>query len=246
MKIAVTGKGGVGKTIISAYLSRIYAENGFNTIAVDADPSLNLAAIWGKGESTPISEMGDVIKEKTIMGDGLIRMNPDVRDMIEAYGIMIDENLRLLISGTVKSAGSGCLCPENSLLRALLQELILGRDDVVILDMEAGLEIMSRGTIGGIDAILAVTEPSCSSIQVTKKLLQFAGELGIKNPYVIANKIKEPRELEFIAKKLDVFHQIPFSDEISNASMNEDFHYMKNGFYRSVFELYKKLGKKSG
>jgi len=243
MKIAVTGKGGVGKTIISAYLSRIYAENGFHTIAVDADPSLNLAAIFGKEDSKPMSEMKDIIAERATMGGGLIRMNPYVEDLIDPYAIEIDKNLKLLISGTVKAAGSGCLCPENALLRSLLQELILARNEVIILDMEAGLEIMSRGTIKGIDAILAITEPSYSSVQVTKKLLKFARDLGIKNLYVVANKIKNPAESKFITQNLDVFHQIPYSKGVLKASMDRNFLYRKNGFYKSILGLYNKLNK---
>jgi CO dehydrogenase maturation factor len=245
MKVAITGKGGVGKTTIAAYLSKTYAENGFHTIAVDADPSLNLASFFGREDSKPISEIKDLVAERAMIGDGIIRMNPDVRDLIDSYGVEIDENLKLLISGTVRKAGSGCLCPENALLRALLQELVLERDDAVILDMEAGLEIMSRGTIKGIDAILAVTEPSHSSVQVTKRLLGFAGDLGIENLYVIANKIKEREESEFLNQKLEVFHQIPYSKEVSKASMDRDSLYMKNGFYRSIFELYTKLNENS-
>lgn len=241
MKIAITGKGGVGKTIVSAYLSRIYSVNGFHTIAVDADPSLNLAAFFGKEDSKPISGMKDVIRERATIGDGLIRLNPDVRDLIDDYTTQIDENLGLLISGTVKAAGSGCLCPENALLRALLQELILGRDEIIILDMEAGLEIMSRGTIKGIDAILAITEPSNSSVQVTKKLLKFAEDLEIKNLYVVANKIRDPDESRFITQNLDVFHQLPYSEEVSKASMSGDFRYTENEFYKAVVELYNKL-----
>jgi CO dehydrogenase maturation factor len=242
MKIAVSGKGGSGKTTIAAYLSRIYSEKNFDVLAVDADPSLNLSALFGHEDITPISEMKSLAGERASLPGGLVRMNPRVDDLVDRYSVQVSKNLRLLASGTVTKAGSGCLCSENSLLRSLLGELVMSRDGIVILDMEAGLEIMSRGTLRNIDAILAVTEPNYSSISVTKKLLKFADELGIKNSYVIGNKIRDGgNQLGHLSDSFDIFHAIPYSEEIHLAAMEKNRFLARSGFYDSVCELAHKL-----
>lgn len=241
MKIAVTGKGGSGKTTIAGYLARIYSEKNFEVLAVDADPSLNLSSLFGREGITPISEMKSLVDERATLPGGLIRMNPKVNDLIDKYSVKISENLKLLASGTVTKAGSGCLCPENTLLRSLLSELVIGRGEIVILDMEAGLEIMSRGTLRNIDAILAITEPNYSSISVTKKLLKLANELGIKNSYVIGNKIKD--QSGYLSKSFKIFHEIPYSEEIQLASMEKNRFFADGNFYDSVYKLFHKLTK---
>lgn len=240
MKIAVTGKGGSGKTTIAFHLARIYAEKNFKAIAVDADSSLNLASYFGHEDQKPISSIKELVDKRARISDVLVNLNPDVHDLIDEYSASIAENLKLLLIGGVSRAGSGCLCPENSLLRALMQELVLERNEIVILDMEAGLEIMSRGTLRGIDAILAVTEPNIGSISVTKKLLKFSKDLGIKNSYVIANKVDE-EQLEYISKSFEVFHALPLSAEVQRSSMNIESELKSDEFSKAMKELADKL-----
>ena len=240
MKIAVTGKGGTGKTTIAFYLSRIYAGKNLNVIAVDADSSLNLASYFGHEDQKPISSIKELVDKRARISDVLVNLNPDVHDLIDEYSASIAENLKLLLLGGVTRAGSGCLCPENSLLRALMQELVLQRNEIVILDMEAGLEIMSRGTLKGMDAILAVTEPNIGSVSVTKKLLEFSKELGIENSYVVANKVDEG-QLKYISESFDVFHSLPFSQEVQSSSMVGKIEPKVGEFQKSVDELADKL-----
>ncbi|HIE34468.1 MAG TPA: carbon monoxide dehydrogenase [Candidatus Altiarchaeales archaeon] len=242
MKIAVTGKGGSGKTTIALYLSKRFSEKGMDVLAVDADPSLNLMAMFGYEEITPISEIENLVNERARTPEGLVKLNPRVDDLIDEYSIKIDKNLRVLAIGTVTKAGSGCLCPENATLRALLHELVLKRDEAVILDMEAGLEIMSRGTIKNIDVMLAITEPSYSSISVTKNLLRFADELDIKNSYIVANKIKSKNELKYLSEKLgaEIFHAIPYLEKIREISMSNELS-LNQEFYNTIGELTEKL-----
>jgi len=218
MKIAVAGKGGSGKTTISAGLAKIYSEN-FNVIAIDADSSLNLSVFFDHENIVPISDMRKVVEEKARLPDGLVRMNPDVRDMVDRYSVKINDKLNLLAMGTVLKAGTGCLCPENAVLRTLLQELVLKRDEIVIIDLEAGLEPMSRGTVKNIDAILCVTEPNQGSVAVTKKLIKFTQELGIKRAYVVANKIRTREELDFLKENFSIFHSIPYNEKMMAGSM---------------------------
>jgi len=240
MKIAVTGKGGTGKTTIAFHLSRIYARKNFKVIAVDADSSLNLASYFGHEDQKPISSIKELVDKRARISDVLVNLNPDVHDLIDEYAAKISENLELLLLGGVSRAGSGCLCPENSLIRALMQELILERNEIVILDMEAGLEIMSRGTLRGIDAILAVTEPNIGSVSVTKKLLEFSRDLGIKNSYVIANKA-DKEHIEYLAREFNIFHSLPFSAEVQKSSMDTGSEPESDEFHNSARELADKL-----
>jgi len=239
MKIAVTGKGGTGKTTLASYLARIYSEK-LKVIAVDEDSSLNLASYFGHEDLKPIREIKELVDERTKIPGGLVNLNPDVHDLIDKYSANISENLKLVVLGGVKNAGSGCRCPENSLLRALMQELILDRDEIVILDMEAGLEIMGRGTLRGIDAVLAVTEPNYGSISVTKKLLEFSKDLGIKNSCVIANKA-EDEQIKYLSGHFDVFHSLPFSRQVQRSSMSVGGELPADEFYQSVIELSERL-----
>lgn len=185
MKIAVTGKGGVGKTTISAVLARLYAEEGKKVFAVDVDPDANLGLALGFSEEelesiTPISKMRRLIEERTgaDKSNTFYKVNPKVDDIPEIYG-KENNGVRLLVLGTVETAGGGCVCPENVMLKRIINNLVLHRDDIVILDMEAGLEHLGRGTTEGMDQFIVVIEPGARSVQTVAIYLHGCGYSGI-------------------------------------------------------------------
>lgn len=210
VKIAVTGKGGVGKTTISSTLCHIYASEGRRVLAVDADPDANLAAAFGLGKEAisavkPIAEMTELIEERTGArpgaSGGLFKINPRVDDIPDEYGYGFD-GIRLLITGRSKEAASGCYCPENVLLRRLLKHLVVERDEVVVLDMEAGIEHLTRGTAEAVDAFLVVVEPGQRSVQTALTVRDMAEGLGVKKVFVAANKVRGPEDVDFIRKAI--------------------------------------------
>ena len=210
MKIAVSGKGGAGKTTISAGLSLLYARMGERVTAIDADPDSNLAAVLGippeaRKKIIPLSQMKELIEERTGATKGTygayFKLNPRVDDIPERFAVE-SEGVRLLVLGEVKGAGSGCYCPENVLLRALVNHLVLERKEVVILDMEAGIEHLSRGSVASVDALLAVTEPSSVSVETTKRIEKMAKDLGLKRVLAVGNKIAGPEDEDFLRQNL--------------------------------------------
>ena len=222
MKIAVTGKGGVGKTSITAGLALAYAETR-QVIAVDADPSLNLSTMLGLTEPQPLSKMKELISERARLSGGLVKMNPEVSDLIDDYSEKISDNLRIIVMGTVEGAGKGCMCPENALLRALLSNLVLKRDELVLVDLEAGFEPMSRGTIRSCDAVVVVSEPSANSVSVSKRLVELAGELGITKVVVVGNKVDGLEDESYLSTHLEVFHNIPSDKEFTSLSRSQGY-----------------------
>jgi CO dehydrogenase maturation factor len=210
VKIAITGKGGVGKTTLSGLLARLYAAEGRKVLAVDADPDANLASALGISpeaakKALPLAEQADMIEERTGARPGssakVFSINPKVDDIPETYSVQ-HEGVRLLVVGKSREAGSGCFCPENTLLRRFISHLILRRDEVVILDMEAGLEHLTRGTAGSVDAFIVVVEPGQRSLQTAKHIESLAKELGVKRVFVVGNKIQRETDKEFIKDHL--------------------------------------------
>jgi CO dehydrogenase maturation factor len=219
MKIAVSGKGGVGKTTISANLAKLFRQKGFNVYAVDADPDSSLGLALGIDEKLleeikPIIEMRDLIGDKA--GDGALYMlNPMVNDIAEKFSINVD-GIKFLRMGDVKKGGSECYCRENTFLKALVNSLILETKDVVILDMGAGIEHLTRGTSRGVDLMLIVTEPGKSSVQTARIVEELAKELGIKEIKFIANKVRTEKEEAFINEsfKLEELLGVLHYDEV--------------------------------
>jgi CO dehydrogenase maturation factor len=228
MKIAIGGKGGVGKTILAALLSQAFAESGYAVIVIDADPDGNLAAVLNfphPEKITPISEMADLIEERTGARPGqagsLFKLNPKVDDLPEKYSQEHD-GIRLMIMGRLKTGGSGCYCPENTLLRALASHLLLARDEVVIMDMEAGIEHLGRATAQAVDKLIIVVEPSQRSLDSAHRVDKLARDIGIKNIAVVGNKIRSPRDREFLVSRLpgfDFLGFIPYDQAIIDADL---------------------------
>jgi CO dehydrogenase maturation factor len=249
MKIAITGKGGVGKTTLSAMLSCIYSSEGKKVIAVDADPDSNLASAFGisreiAAKIKPIAELTALIEQRTGArpgtSGGIFKLNPKVDDIPEEYGYKIN-NITLLITGRSKEAASGCYCPENAFLRRLLKYLIADRNEVVIVDMEAGIEHLTRGTAESVDAFIVVVEPGQRSIQTAQTVKNMAEELGVKKVFVVANKVKDEEDLRLIKHwvgEMKFLGEISFSDFLIKSDMKGEACY---GASTEAFEQVKKI-----
>jgi CO dehydrogenase maturation factor len=228
MKIAISGKGGVGKTLLAALLCRIFAESGYSVIAIDADPDSNLAATLGfphPEQITPISDMSDLIEERTGVRPGqagaMYKLNPKVDDLPEKYSLKYN-GIRLMVMGRIKKGGTGCYCPENALLKALITHLFLGRNEVVILDMEAGIEHLGRGTARVVDKLIVVVEPGRRSLETAYTIKKLAGDIGLQNIAVVGNKLRSQADREFLISNLPDFNFlgfIPYDQAIVDADL---------------------------
>lgn len=216
MKIAISGKGGVGKTLLAAFLARTFAEAGYSVLAIDADPDANLAAALDFPDAdriTPIAEMGSLIEERTGARPGEVgayfRLNPKVDDLPEKYA-REHNGIRLMVMGRPKAGGSGCYCPESALLQALVTHLLLARKEVVILDMEAGIEHLGRGTARAVDKLIVVVEPGRHSLETADKIHKLAQDIGLSNIAAVGNKVHSQAEQEFLTSSLPDFPFIGF------------------------------------
>lgn len=226
MKIAVTGKGGVGKTTFAATLARMYADEGRKVLAADVDPDANLGLALGFDEETldaivPISRMRKLVEERTGVSEDnqFYKLNPKVDDIPDVYGKTCN-GVKLLVLGTVETGGGGCVCPEHVMLKRIINNMVLHRDDVVILDMEAGLEHLGRGTTESVDEFIVVIEPGSRSVQTYKNVKRLASDLGVGQVKVVANKVRDEKDEEFIKAKIpaeDLLGIIHYNTEVMDA-----------------------------
>ena len=229
MKLAISGKGGVGKTTFASLLIRTFNDLGKHVLAIDADPDANLAAALGidnSNEITPISEMKALIFERTEVQPGSIggffKLNPMVDDLPDALSVKLD-NIKLMRLGGVKKGGSGCICPESTLLKALITHIVLARDEVVVMDMEAGIEHLGRATAQAVDKLLVVVEPGRRSIDTAGHIKKLAMEIGLKNIALIGNKIRKDQDRKFLKQRLPDFEFLgflPYDDALIEADLN--------------------------
>ncbi len=207
MKLAISGKGGTGKTTLAALLARTLAHAGNPVIAVDADPDANLASALGLSPEEwpePISQMRDLIRERTDSKGGYgtyFKINPDVRDLPQKLSRVVD-GVRLLTLGGVATGGSGCICPESALLKALVTHLLLRPGEVVILDMEAGIEHLGRATAQAVSMMIITVEPGMQSVQTAQTICRLAEEIHIPRLGVVINKVPPGMDLDLLTSHL--------------------------------------------
>ncbi|UCH90374.1 MAG: P-loop NTPase [Thermoplasmata archaeon] len=265
MKLAVSGKGGVGKTTIAAYLARMLSRDNNSVLAVDADPSPSLASALGVPEQDrknliPITKMTDLIEERTGLpptsssesSEGgsttfgkIFTLNPKVDDIANRFAIKCKDNVKLLVLGTIDTAGAGCFCPENALLKSLLRHLILKSDEYVILDMEAGTEHLGRGTAKGLDLLIIVVEPGRRAVETAIRIKKLANDLEISSIGIVLNKINselEEKELREQLSGLDlpILAAIPYNINLVEADLHDEspFDYKNT---ENIFSKMKKL-----
>jgi CO dehydrogenase maturation factor len=229
-KLAITGKGGVGKTTLSALLAYTYADEGNKVLAIDADPDANLASALGlprdvAQQITPIAQLDDLIEERTGArpgtSGGFFSLNPRVDDIPDRFSA-VHRGIKLLVLGTVGRGGGGCICPESALLKNLVRHLFVGRSEAIILDMEAGLEHLGRGTASAVDAFIVVVEPGQRSLQTAQAIKRLAADIWIHKVYVVGNKIRNEQDQAFIREHLpgdEVLGFLPFSEKAIEADM---------------------------
>ena len=233
-KIAIAGKGGVGKTTLAALLAHIYAEAGQSVIAIDADPAASLAYALGLPEAvatriTPIAEMEELIYERTGAkpgtSGGFFTLNPRVDDIPDRFSV-IHQGIRLLQLGSISKGGSGCICPESAILKALITHLILYRNEVLILDMEAGTEHLGRATANAVDAFIIVVEPGRRSIGTAQTIRHLATDIGVTRCYVMGNKVRDENDRDYIRRNippdLPVIGFLSFNPQAVEADMRGD------------------------
>ncbi len=228
MKLAVTGKGGVGKTTISALLAPALRQTGFNVTAIDVDPNSSLLACMGfpKPDSVrPLIELKDLIEERTGVKagttGGMFRLNPFVGDIPGKYSVDVG-GVKVLVAGTVKRGGSGCYCPENTLVRTLVAHLLTGDNAALVMDMEAGLEHLSRGTVEAVDRLLIVVDPGRRSAETALRIRSLAEDIGLKRINAIGNKIRTEREKLFLKQALNGIAFagfVPYDEKLHDAEL---------------------------
>jgi CO dehydrogenase maturation factor len=231
MKIAVSGKGGVGKTLIAGGLAKSFADRGFKSIAIDADSSPNLAMTLGLGVEqarniTPITENKELVESKTETGySGVYRLSFTVDDIVREYSVTTPLGVNLIVMGTVKSMGAGCMCAPNAVVRALLRHLVVERDESVVLDLEAGVEHIGRGTAQAVDALLVIADSNLKSLEIAKHIHDMAQKAGMKNLFLVGNRVMNDMQAQAIKSyaernDLDLLSLVPFDQKVIEADMN--------------------------
>jgi len=213
MKIAISGKGGVGKTTLAGVMARILAHRGRKVLAIDADPDSNLASAIGLPKEalaklSPIASMTSMIEERTGAKKGsygtMFKLNPKVDDIPDDMGVSY-QGVKLLLLGCIPQGGGGCFCPENVLLKNLVRHLLVQREEALIIDMEAGLEHLGRGSTGYVDALVIVVEPGQRAMNTARQIKKLGEDLKIKNTMIVGNKVTSEEDRRLIEEQLSDF-----------------------------------------
>jgi CO dehydrogenase maturation factor len=241
MKIAIGGKGGVGKTTIAASMAKSFARKGYQVLAIDADPNATLASAFGLPDSrdiVPIVKMEGLIHERTGAKPGttggMFNLNPRVDDIPDRFCRNVEPGIRTMVMGAFKAGGGGCYCPENAMLKALVTHLLLDRTEAVILDMEAGIEHLGRGTVQAVNQLIVVVEPGRRSIDTAHTVRKLASDLGLTRLAVIANKVRGTQDETFLREKMagfPILGFVPYSERIVESDIS----------LRAPYELYPAL-----
>ena len=230
MKVAVSGKGGVGKTLIAGGLARGFAERGLRTIAIDADSSPNLALTLGMSTQesrkiVPITENKPLVESKTSTGyNSVYNLNFTVDDIVRDYSIATPMGVNLIVMGTVQAMEAGCMCAPNAVIRALLRHLVVERNEVVVIDLEAGVEHIGRGTARQVDALLIIADSNLKSLEIAKHIHDLASNAGMKQLYLIGNRVMNDIQKEAIQSFADknglsVLSFVPYDQKVIEADM---------------------------
>jgi CO dehydrogenase maturation factor len=239
-RIVVVGKGGVGKTTVTALLARLSARDGAQVIAIDADEQRNLGATLGVDHGildlmVPVSAAGDYVQEKTGArpgegAGGMLRLNPDTSDIVDRLSVEAPDGIRLLVMGGVQRAGAGCLCPENALLAAAIAGMRLRNDEVILMDTHAGVEHFGRALARGFDRAVVVVEPTYNAVQVGVETARLARELGIEDIHLVVNRARSGADLERVLRHIEHMggftfsnaHLLPFDDKVLETEPSVD------------------------
>ncbi len=230
MKVAVSGKGGVGKTLIAGGLAKGFVERSFKTMAIDADSSPNLALTLGltaeqARKILPLTENKELVESKTSTGySGVYNLNFTVDDIIRDYSVKTPLGVNLIVMGTVKAMGSGCMCAPNAVVRAMLRHLMVERNEAVVLDLEAGVEHIGRGTARAVDVLLIVADSNLKSLEIAKHIHDMSAAAEMKHVYLVGNRIMNPVQEDAIrnfaaANGLDLLSTVPFDQKVIEADM---------------------------
>ncbi|MFP4371140.1 MAG: AAA family ATPase [Halanaerobium sp.] len=258
-RVVTTGKGGAGKTTLTALLAQFFAEDKYQVLAVDEDPQQNLAFSLGFPEEkadqiVPVSENIDYIEEKTGARPGenwgaMLNLNPDVSDVVNRFGMNIKDRINLLVIGSVIQAAAGCLCPENSLLDSIVGYINLREDEVILMDTQAGVEHFGRSLAEGFRNAVIITEPSFNAVQVALHSAQLADQLEIENIHLVVNKVREENDKDKVRKRIgekreifDYIHYLPFDESVyRNEPDVAPLLEMNTPYVKAVKELYETL-----
>jgi CO dehydrogenase maturation factor len=249
VKVAFAGKGGAGKTTLAAlFIKALAKDQVVRILAVDCDPVANLGRLLGMEGAekiAPVAEMKQLINERMeVSADKtLYKLNPSVDDIPDKFSKK-QVNIRLIVMGTVKAGGSGCMCPESNFLKALLARILLSEDESIVMDMEAGVEHLGRGTAGFVDSLFIISEPNVGSVEAAKKIRRLALDIGIKNIGIIANKIKGRADADFVKKNtsgIPFIGEVPFEEKLAEFEKGKAINIEETEAYCAILKIKNEL-----